>query len=61
MSVIAVTLGFLAETVRDSISEKHREKDYIIGLMSNLRDDTDKFFYLDSLTKKIPSDTFPET
>ena len=40
MIFIAVTLGFFAETVRDSISEKHREKDYIVGLISNLRDDT---------------------
>jgi hypothetical protein len=40
MIFIAVTLGFFAETIRDGISEKHREKDYIVGLISNLRDDT---------------------
>ncbi|HMH24525.1 MAG TPA: hypothetical protein VK563_22245 [Puia sp.] len=31
---------FFAETIREHISEKHREKDYIIGLINNLQSDT---------------------
>ena len=40
MIFIAVTLGFFAETARETISEKHREKDYIVGLISNVQNDT---------------------
>src|ERR1700733_14355377 len=40
MIFLAVTLGFFAETIRENISEKHREKDYIIGLISNIKNDT---------------------
>ena len=40
MIFIAVTLGFFAETIRENISEKHREKDYIIGLINNIQSDT---------------------
>jgi hypothetical protein len=32
MIFLAVTLGFFAETVREKISEKHRENDYIVGI-----------------------------
>jgi hypothetical protein len=40
MIFLAVTLGFFAETIREKISEKHREKDYIIGLINNVQNDT---------------------
>ena len=40
MIFLAVTLGFFAETIREKISEKHREKDYIIGLINNIQHDT---------------------
>jgi hypothetical protein len=40
MIFLAVTLGFFAETIRENISEKHREKDYIAGLINNVRSDT---------------------
>jgi hypothetical protein len=40
MIFLAVTLGFFAETIRENISERHREKDYIIGLINNLKNDT---------------------
>jgi hypothetical protein len=39
MIFLAVTLGFFAETIRESISEKHREKDYIVGLINNVQND----------------------
>ncbi|HLA58429.1 MAG TPA: hypothetical protein VK622_06700 [Puia sp.] len=40
MIFLAVTLGFFAETIREHISENHREKDYIIGLINNIQNDT---------------------
>jgi len=40
MIFLAVTLGFFAETIREHISEKHRERDYIIGLLNNVQNDT---------------------
>lgn len=40
MIFLAVTLGFFAETIREKISEKHRENDYIIGLINNIQSDT---------------------
>jgi len=40
MIFLAVTLGFFAETIRENISEKHREKDYIAGLINNVQTDT---------------------
>jgi hypothetical protein len=40
MIFLAVTLGFFAETVREKISEKHRENDYIVGLINNIKNDT---------------------
>jgi len=40
MIFVAVSLGFFAETIRENISEKHREKNYIVGLINNLQSDT---------------------
>src|ERR1700683_860861 len=40
MIFLAVTLGFFAETIREKISENHREKDYIAGLINNAQNDT---------------------
>jgi len=40
MIFLAVTLGFFAETIREHISEKHRENDYIAGLINNIKTDT---------------------
>lgn len=40
MIFLAVTLGFFAETFREKITEHHREKDYIIGLINNIKSDT---------------------
>src|ERR1700760_1618752 len=40
MIFLAVTLGFFAETIREKISESHREKDYMIGLINNIQSDT---------------------
>jgi len=39
MIFLAVTLGFFAETIREKISENHREKDYIVGLINNAQND----------------------
>ena len=40
MIFLAVTLGFFAETIREYVSEKNREKDYIAGLVNNVQNDT---------------------
>lgn len=40
MIFLAVTMGFCAETIREKISESHREKDYIAGLINNAENDT---------------------
>ena len=40
MIFLAVTLGFFAETIREKNSEGHREKDYIAGLINNIKSDT---------------------
>ena len=40
MIFLAVALGFFSETVREKISEKHRENDYIVGLINNIKTDT---------------------
>lgn len=39
MIFLAVTLGFFAETIREKISESHRENDYIAGLINNVQKD----------------------
>jgi hypothetical protein len=40
MLFLAVFLGFLAENIRETYIERHREKEYIIGLIQNLKADT---------------------
>ena len=40
MLFLAVFLGFIAENVRENIAERHREKEYIISLVQDLKRDT---------------------
>jgi len=40
MIFLAVTLGFFAESLRENITEHHREQVYIEGFIRNLQDDT---------------------
>ena len=40
MIFLAVTLGFFAENIREHISDKRLEKEYISGLISNIQNDT---------------------
>jgi hypothetical protein len=40
MLFLAVFLGFTAENIREHKIERHREADYIKGLLQNLKDDT---------------------
>jgi len=40
MIFLAVTLGFIAENFRERLTEKVKEKQYIEGFISNLKDDT---------------------
>jgi len=48
MLFLAVFLGFTAENIRESKIEGHREKDYIEGILQNLKDDTT------NLNRRIP-------
>jgi hypothetical protein len=45
MIFLAVTMGFFAESLRENINNKEREKSYISSLVNNLKDDT---FYLNN-------------
>jgi 2-polyprenyl-6-methoxyphenol hydroxylase-like FAD-dependent oxidoreductase len=40
MIFLAVTMGFIAENVRESISDRSKERDYIESLMQDLKTDT---------------------
>jgi hypothetical protein len=40
MIFLAVTLGFLAENLREHFTERSKERQYIVGLIRNLKDDT---------------------
>src|SRR5205814_527842 len=40
MIFLAVTLGFFAEGIRESISDHSKEKEFILSMMQDLRDDT---------------------
>lgn len=40
MIFLAVTLGFIAENIREHISESAKEEQYIAGFVRNLKDDT---------------------
>ncbi|HEX4371678.1 MAG TPA: hypothetical protein VHZ50_00085, partial [Puia sp.] len=40
MIFLAVTMGFIAENIREHFTERSKEKQYIIGFARDLRDDT---------------------
>jgi hypothetical protein len=40
MIFLAVTMGFLAESLRENMGDKEKEKEYISSLISNLKQDT---------------------
>lgn len=46
MIFLAVTMGFFAESLREHISEKKKEKEYIEGFISDLRNDTAKLAHV---------------
>src|ERR1700733_9615086 len=43
MIFLAVTMGFIAENVREGIGDREKERHYIEGLVNNLKDDTASF------------------
>ncbi|HEU5364034.1 MAG TPA: hypothetical protein VFU62_00795, partial [Hanamia sp.] len=43
MIFLAVTLGFFAENIREHITEKNRENEYIKSLLTDLNDDIRNF------------------
>ncbi|WP_347159034.1 hypothetical protein [Pontibacter chitinilyticus] len=46
MLFLAVFLGFVAENIRETYVERHREKEYIIGMVQNLKDDTTQLYHV---------------
>lgn len=40
MIFLAVTLGFIADSVRERLADRSREKQYIVGFIHNLKEDT---------------------
>jgi hypothetical protein len=46
MIFLAVTLGFFAESLREHITEKKKEKEYINGIISDLKSDTAKLSHV---------------
>ena len=55
MIFIAVTLGFFAEGLRENISEKHIEKDYIESFIADLKTDTTRLALIIPAEKKAIS------
>src|ERR1700722_17608674 len=43
MIFLAVSLGFLAESLREGMGDREKEKHYVESLVSNLKDDTAYF------------------
>jgi hypothetical protein len=40
MLFIAVTLGFIAENLRENIGDRQKEREYVSSLITNLKQDT---------------------
>jgi hypothetical protein len=40
MIFLAVTMGFIAENVREGIGDREKERHYVESLVNNLKDDT---------------------
>lgn len=46
MLFLAVTLGFFAENIRESISEKELEKEYMVSMLEDLKSDAPKLKFI---------------
>ena len=56
MIFLAVSLGFLAESLRESINDREKERQYIVSLVSDLKVDSANMAQaIDSNVKKIDS------
>ena len=54
MIFLAVTLGFIAENVRESISDKSKEKEYIASIKKDLAEDTSALnIWIPTLFKRV--------
>ena len=42
MIFLAVTMGFFAENIRENLANNHKEKEYIVSLIEDLKEDTMK-------------------
>ena len=46
MIFLAVTLGFVADNIRESLGDREKEKQYIEGFIRNLKDDTENLSHV---------------
>ena len=53
MIFLAVTMGFFAESLREHIGEKRKEKEYIKGIVSDLSSDTAKLTHVIKYNKAL--------
>src|ERR1700759_3306359 len=54
MIFLAVSLGFIAENLREHISDRSKEKEYVEAFIRNLQDDTARLKHvIDVNTKKV--------
>ena len=54
MIFLAVTLGFIAENVRESLSDRSKEKEYVIGIKKDLAADTTSLnIWIPNLYQKV--------
>ncbi len=52
MIFLAVTMGFIAESIREHVTDRSKETEYISGFIRNLRDDTANLKYVINFDNK---------
>ena len=53
MIVLAVTTGFFAESLREHIADNHKEKEYMVSMLSDIKKDTLSFDQAEALDKLL--------
>src|SRR5256885_10702738 len=53
MIFLAVTLGFIAENLREHTTERSKEKQYIAGFIRNVKDDTARLTYVIEFDRRL--------
>jgi hypothetical protein len=53
MIFLAVTLGFIAENIREHITDKAKEKQYLTGFIRNIKDDTANLHHVIEFDRRL--------